>query len=377
MYLEVKPVGLLLLILILLGACSPESTPNPAVSLQQALGSESGSGSGSGFLHAHSPREFDFPADHGPHNGFRNEWWYITGNVAADQGQRFGFQVTFFRFALRPQSEMKRRSKWATNQFWMAHVALTDPTTQKHIATERFSREALGLAGVRTDPFDLWVGDWKIFSASKGFPWRLNVNTDKFSLDLEFAPLTSPILQGEQGLSQKSTEKGNASYYYSVSRLQSEGAIRFGENNYTVSGLSWLDREWSSSALGPDQVGWDWFSMQIDDGTDLMFYRLRNRQQETDVHSGGSIVDANGVQTNLHFNDIDLKPKRWWKSRNGANYPVAWELEIKPLHKQWLVEAVVDQQEMDFSVRYWEGMVSISENGAIIGRGYLEMTGYE
>ncbi len=362
----------LILLIALLSACSGETPESTSISLQQALGQTENSG----FLFADKPRKFSFPEDHGPHDGFRNEWWYLTGNIAAGQGRQYGYQVTFFRIALATESNTQRRSNWATNHVWMAHVALTDINAKKHYARERFSREAVGLAGIRIDSYKIWVGNWKMFSPTLDSPWQLDIPTEDFQLKLNLVPAKAPVLQGNQGLSQKSSENGNASYYYSVTRLHSEGSIEIHGQSHSVTGLSWLDREWSSSALGKDQVGWDWFSMQLDDGSDLMFYHLRNSQGNADRHSAGSIVSAEGQITQLKFDDVTLEPKRWWKNSAGTRYPVAWELEIKPLNQTWVVEALLDSQEMALSVRYWEGLVAIKLSDREIGKGYLEMTGY-
>ena len=382
---------LLLALLALAVACSPDTPPPPVIALHQVLGGDVDPG----FRRAERPRGFDFPRDHGPHDGFRNEWWHFIGNVETGRGVRYGFQATFFRTALAPQATPRRHSRWATNQVWMAHAALTDPHHGRHFTDERFAREAMRLAGAAAEPFSLWVGDWRVSGLSGGlgqagqagglgqagqaggFPWRLEVASDDFALDLELAPLTPPMLNGERGLSQKSDEPGSASYYYSVSRLDTHGTLRVGDAVHSVSGLSWLDREWSSSALAPEQTGWDWFALQLDDGADLMFYRLRDRHGNTDPHSAGSILDSGRQQTGLRAEDIAFTPKRWWRSQSGARYPLAWELEIKPLGKRWVVEAVLDDQEMALSVTYWEGMVVVREDGEAIGTGYLEMTGYD
>lgn len=199
---------------------------------------------------------------------------------------------------------------------------------------------------------------------------------DSFGLQLELAPLRKPVLQGDNGLSQKGSESGNASYYYSITRLASSGRLRLGEESLELHGLSWLDREWSTSALAGSQAGWDWFSLQLDDGSDLMFYRLREKNGASSSHSAGMLVDATGGQVPLTLDDVILTPRRWWNSSNGVRYPVAWELEVKPLQSRLLIEALVDDQEMDVSVRYWEGAVSVSDAGKVVGQGYLEMTGY-
>ena len=354
-------------------ACSTENPEgDPTISLESALGGEADSG----YLRALEHREFIFPEDHGAHNGYRNEWWYITGNLETSQGRAFGYQITFFRIALTSDTENKRQSRWATNHIWMAHVALTDPEGSQHISQERLAREAMDLAGVSQNPFKLWVGDWQLQSPNTSFPWQINVDGEGFELELNVDALTSPVLQGDRGLSQKNSKPGNASYYYSITRLKTRGTIKMGAEQFAVTGLSWLDREWSTSALGENQVGWDWFSLQLDEGTDIMFYNLRNREGKSDPNSAGLILTANGHQILLDHTNLELAPVRWWTNSKGVKYPVAWELHIKPQKRKLVVASVINNQEMDSSVKYWEGMVTVTENNMEIGKGYLELTGY-
>ena len=354
-------------------ACSTENPEGDStISLESALGGEADSG----FLRALEHRAFKFPDDHGAHNGYRNEWWYITGNLETLQGRAFGYQVTFFRIALTSDIEKKRQSQWAANHIWMAHAALTDPEGRQHMAKEKLAREAVELAGVRQDPFKIWVGDWQLQSSNRSFPWQLKVDGEDFELELNIDALTRPVLQGDRGLSQKSSHPGNASYYYSITRLKTLGTIKIGAEQFQVTGLSWLDREWSTSVLGENQVGWDWFSLHLDEGTDLMFYHLRNREGASDSNSAGIILTANSHQVSLDHTNLELSPVRWWTNSQGVKYPVAWELYIKPQKRKLIVESVIDNQEMDLSVQYWEGMVTVTENNMEIGKGYMELTGY-
>jgi predicted secreted hydrolase len=361
-----------LLIFLLLQGCSPAPPPSTELSASAALSS----GQVAGFERAMEPRRFVFPQDHGSHPAYRNEWWYITGNLDAGQGRRFGFQVTFFRIALAPEPAKPRHSHWAANQLWMAHVALTDAAGEQHYAEERLVREAVGLAGARTRPFRVWVEDWQLRGEGDGFPWQLSIDSEHFSLHLSLLPQKPPVLQGEEGLSRKSDEPGNASYYYSMTRLATHGSVRVKGADHRVSGLSWLDREWSTSALGKDQIGWDWFSLQLRDGTDLMYYRLRNKNQGTDPHSAGSLVTAEGELQQLGAGDIELTPTAWWESPAGNRYPVRWQMTIKRSGRRLQVLALLPDQEMALSVRYWEGAVDVLEQGRTIGRGYMELTGY-
>lgn len=334
-----------------------------------------GGGSGEGFERAFEAREFRFPEDHGPHPDFRNEWWYLTGNLEAADGRRLGFQVTFFRNALAPPAEAPPEplSAWRGNDIWMAHAALTHAGGGRHYAVERFSRENPGLAGARTEPFEVWLEDWRLFSPAGGFPWQLDVETEDFSLGLTFDPMKAPVLQGENGLSRKSAEPGNASYYYSLTRLATQGQIVVAGETYAVEGLSWLDREWSTSALAADQSGWDWFSLQFDDGSELMYYQLRDRRGEAHPFSRGNRTTPAGEQRPMLPQEVALASLESWTSPYGVDYTTAWRFQHGG--DSWLVRALLEEQLMDLSVRYWEGAVEVldADSGERVGRGYLEM----
>jgi predicted secreted hydrolase len=357
-----------------LAGCSQTPPAEPRIRVTEALGKASADG----FARALAPRPFVFPADHGPHPAYRNEWWYLTGNLADDQGRRYGYQFTLFRIGLVPDPP-PRPSRWAASQVWMAHAAVSDFEAARHFTAERFARDALGLAGAWAQPFRLWLEDWAITGSGTDFPWTLRVHTGEFALDFDLSALRSPVLQGDQGLSQKSAEPGNASYYYSITRLRTKGTLHIDSEDRPVSGLSWLDREWSTRPLGPDQAGWDWLSLQLHDGTDFMFYRLRNRDGTTAPESAGMLLSPDGTLKALTADDVILRPLRHWKAPDGVPYPVAWSVLIGPLGQPWRVEAALDDQLMDVRVPYWEGAVQLfdSRTGDLLGRGYLEMTGYE
>ena len=225
-----------------------------------------------GFEMATAGRQFRFPADHGPHPRFRNEWWYLTGNLDGEDGRRFGYEVTFFRFSLAPE-QVEAASRWQTRQVYIAHFAVTDAHNEAFYVAERYSRAAVGLAGARSDPFTVWIDDWSVRKSARDGDeqWLLRAADEDMALELALEAEKAPVLNGRNGLSQKSATAGNASYYYSVSRLRTSGNLQLGGETYAVTGLSWLDREWSSSALGADQQGWDWFALQLSDGSDLMF----------------------------------------------------------------------------------------------------------
>ncbi len=363
----------LLLCFFLVFSCSDPEPQRQPLSVAAALGGEDLSG----YARAIEPHSFTFPADHNAHPEYKNEWWYFTGNLVTPDGRPFGYQVTFFRIALSPQPN-QRTSNWATNQVWMAHAAITDINEKKHHKLERFARGAVGLAGNTASPFRVWLEDWSLSSEQGEFPWTIHIEDKEFSLQLSVSPKKQVVLQGDKGLSQKSPIPGNASYYFSFTRLKTEGQIILGEKKYPVSGLSWFDREWGTSLLGEDQSGWDWFSLQFNSGEDLMFYQLRDKAGKPHPNSLGSWVKADGTYMVIEPTDIRLKPVKWWTSPNGAKYPLHWEMNYLSANKTWLVKAALDDQLMDVSVQYWEGAVNIFNliSNEPIGKGYLEMTGY-
>lgn len=362
-------------LMLLLSACD-QASESTGIQLNSALGGMSAAG----FARAVEPRKFEFPADHAAHPEFRNEWWYITGHLQTETGRQFGYQVTFFRIALSPKSP-ENTSRWATHQVWMAHLALTDMEGKQHLHEQRLARGAAGLAGQEMQAFKVYLEDWQILGQAKGeFPWTVQVAHADFSLKLSLQPEKPAVLQGKQGLSQKSSEAGNASYYYSFTRLATTGSLYYQGQNFQVTGASWLDREWSTSALGKDQAGWDWFSLQFEDGQELMFYQLRKTSGAADqLHSQGKWIAADASTRNLSLQDVELKPLKYWQARNGAQYPITWELSYPAMDGHWRIEAVVEDQLMETSVLYWEGAVRVIDlkSGKVVGQGYLELSGYE
>jgi predicted secreted hydrolase len=364
-------------------ACSePQEPTRASLSVSGALRASDEQG----YARAIEPREFRFPQDHGPHPEFRTEWWYYTGNLSTREGRRFGFQLTFFRSALAP-SMPARRSDWASRQAWLAHFALSDvdaPESLRFRSFERWSRGALGLAGANAEPFRLWLRDWTADAtgpATSGTPpMRLRADQDGAGLDLRLQPGKPPVLEGDHGLSRKSDEVGNASYYYSLPRMPAEGTIRAGGQRFPVTGLVWMDREWSTSALGRDQVGWDWFALHLDDGSDLMLYRLRRRDGGVDPSSSGTVIAQDGASRPLRRDGFELTPSGSWRSpRSSASYPERWTVRIPSEEMDLEVRPLLADQELDVTFRYWEGAVSVegTRHGRLVhGRGYLEMTGY-
>jgi predicted secreted hydrolase len=336
-------------------------------------------GEAEGFARADRPRVFRFPEDHGPHPEYRSEWWYFTGNLDAGPDRRFGFQLTLFRFGL-DASPPPRRSAWAASQAFMGHLALTDVAAGRFHAFERVARGALGLAGARGGPALVWVEDWRVDALEGGEGFRLRGADGGVALDLEVRPVKPVVLQGEAGLSQKSPEPGNASYYYSWTRMAARGEVTVEGRAWPVEGLAWMDREWSTSALGPDQVGWDWLALQLDDGRDLMFYQLRRGDGTRDPLSKGTVVDPDGRSRPLDAGALALEVLGEWESpRDGARYPGRWRLTVPSEALALEVRPLLADQELMLSVRYWEGAVAVqgtSDGRPVAGRGYVELTGY-
>lgn len=366
----------ILILALLLAACDePPSSYGEAtgtVSVSERMGAPPDPG----FRRADRPHVFDFPADHGAHPGYATEWWYITGNLESARGARFGYQFTLFRVGLAP-APPAQDSPWRATQLYMGHFAISDIEGQAHHSSERFSRAALGLAGAETEPLRVWLGSWSLQGdpATGVFPLQLQADTEDFALQLSLQAGSKPrVLQGDQGWSRKGAAPGNASYYYSHTRLPTAGRIRLGTQWHELSGNSWFDREWSSSALGEDQAGWDWFALQLEDGRDLMFYRMRGRDGRAQSFSQGVLVAADGAITRLTLENTQVLPTDYWTSPDGIRYPLAWRLAVPEQNIDLRVRTALPDQEMRHSVRYWEGAVEVS--GSHDGVGYLELSGY-
>lgn len=354
---------------------SPYTGPGPgqAFDVTAAL---SGEEQAAGYRRVTGPEPLAFPRDHGPHPGYRHEWWYVTGNVTTDSGRHFGFQATLFRFNIAPEMPA-RESHLATNQLWMAHMAVTDTRAGAFHHRERFVRGAAGLAGGSARPFRVHAEDWVMRSRGPGaMPMELHFPADDLAIELRLTPRKPLVLQGEQGYSRKGPEPGNASRYYSYTRLAADGRIVVAGEAHAVAGTAWMDREWGTSSLGADQAGWDWFALQLDDDRELMFYRLRRRDGSTSPRSEGLLVAADGTTRRLSADQVRLEPRRYWQSPRGGRYPVAWRMQVPEHDLDLVVEPVVEHQELDGVFRYWEGAVRVRGDAGPDGRGYAELTGY-
>ena len=337
-----------------------------------------------GFAQAEAPRQFVFPRDHGPHPRFRQEWWYVTGNLDDASGERFGFELTFFRFALKPgepPTEPQGASAWRTRQIYLAHFAITDVARRKFHVAQKLSRAALGLAGAQAAPLRVWIDDWTLADAdSRGGSWTLHAAQPGYQLELTLTPLTAAVLNGDAGLSRKSDEPGSASYYYSMPRLAAHGRLTRDGQPRAVSGLAWFDREWGSGALGAREAGWDWFALQMNDGAALMFYALRNCDGARDAHSAGTWIEPSGVAHALRDQDVQIYVAAHWINADGVRYPSGWRIRVPSLALDVSVHPVLADQELKVKPQYWEGAVDVSgtrPGAGLLGRGYVELVGYD
>lgn len=330
------------------------------------------------FEKAVAPIPLSFPQDFGPHNTYQTEWWYYTGNLETNSGRPFGYELTLFRRALKP-GEAEPTSSWRSNQVYFAHFTLSDIENQAFYPQERFSRGAAGLAGAQASPYRLWLDDWSIQETTPG-QVQLKAQGEKVAVDLMLS-LTKPVLQGDRGYSVKGPEPGNASYYYSVVQQPTEGTVTVEGEGYTVTGKSWTDHEFSTSALSKGTEGWDWFSLELDDGSALMLYGLRTADESTTAESNGTYISADGQVQHLAREDFEIDVlERWTSPKTKARYPSKWDIAIAKLGIEAQVSPLMNNQELVFSTTYWEGAVQLAgvqSQRLIRGKGYVELTGYQ
>lgn len=332
-------------------------------------------------------RPLRLPQDHVAHPEYRIEWWYYTGNVRDASGRAYGYQVTFFRVGVDPSPV--NPSAFAVRDLYMTHVALTDVDGRVHRFSDRLNRAGVHWAGARADRYEVWNENWRASLDAQG-RHRLVADAGTFALDLTLTPGKTPVLQGERGYSRKGVDPGNASHYYSLTRMPTTGTVRMDGRSARVEGASWMDHEFGTSALDPGTRGWDWFALQLSDGRELMLYALRLDDGRANPFSSGTIVARDGTTTHLAVSDFTLTPRRTWRSpSSGATYPVAWDVTVPKAGLQLTVTAAVDAQELrtrrSTNVTYWEGSVRVAgtagsasrpSSSPITGVGYLEMTGY-
>lgn len=332
-----------------------------------------------GFLLALPGYEFEFPRDHGAHDAYRTEWWYYTGHLRTDEGRRYGFEVTFFRVGVVPPGA-PQESAWDLRNLALAHFAVTDVDGKEFRYYEKLNRSSPFTAQARAGYLDVFNEGWRAVTARDG-SWRLVAAGGDDRIDLALRTHKPPAIHGENGISVKAPVEGYASHYYSMTRLEVSGTI----NGHRCSGTAWMDHEFGSSSLRGNQQGWDWFSVQLDNDTELMLSIIRRTDGTPDVTSSGSLIAQDGEVIHLRNDQIAVKPLRQWRSRgSGATYPMGWMLSVPSLNISLRLEPLLEAQELvtrrSTQITYWEGAVAITGSFGdvgVSGAGYVEMTGYD
>jgi len=338
---------------------------------------------GQGWRQADAPRQWSFPRDHGSHPEYRTEWWYFTGNLADNEGKRYGYQLTFFRHGLELEAK-NPANPWSVRDVYLAHFAITDVSRGGFHRSDRASRRGPGLAGAGAGAMDVHVLNWS--ARMKDGRIILAAAHDGMEIDLELAPAKPPILHGRQGLSRKGPLPGQASYYYSFTDLKTRGTLRAPgmKGPVPVTGTSWFDQEFGSNQLSPEQAGWDWFALHLSDGRDLMIYYLRKKDGTFERESSGTLVERNGTSRHLALGDIETDVLSQWRSeRTAGRYPAAWRIRVPAAAIDVTVSPLVADQELvttaSTGITYWEGAVDgkgTSRGREVAAEGYVELTGY-
>lgn len=339
---------------------------------------------GSGFTYqlAVPGRTLSFPADHYSHPDFKTEWWYYTGHLQSESGRRYGYQVTFFRFGLRDRQTVNQDTPPLFTELYMAHFALSNITARTFLFRERINRGLGDRAGAKTDRFLVWNEDWNVEGDRNNH--KISVNDRGTQLRLELESLKPPALHGQNGYSQKGEGEGRASYYYSLTRMQTQGELVIDGKKETVRGFSWMDHEFGSNQLGENQVGWDWFSIQLDNQSELMLYHMRRKDGSIEPYSHGTVIGADGTTRRLAVKDYGIEVLARWKSpESAAEYPMKWKVIVPSEQTALEIVPAFAEQELitnrSTRVTYWEGAVQITgtmRGKPVTGSGYVEMTGY-
>ena len=373
MYEEITPIKLRVFLLVLL----------VSVVIRPALARDV-----SDYLSVTGPCNLEFPQDHGAHPDYRTEWWYYTGNLQSETGDRYGFQLTFFRHRISPPGDEQQwprpTSAWRTSQIYLAHAAVSDIAGKQHRHAEDVSRAALGMAGVNQSSRQtkVFLKTWS--SQIEANLHRLNVKAANFAYELNLEPVKPPVLHGDHGYSLKGSTPDRASCYYSFTRLEGQGRITIGGRTEAVSGSAWMDHEFSTALLEPGITGWDWFSLQLSDNSEIMVFLLRTEKGGLHAASSGTYVAANGTTRHLTIEDFAVEVLDTWRSKpSQARYPARWRMQIAPLSIDVNIFSNLPDQEMNTrgstGVTYWEGSVAVDGSIAgqtVNGQGYVELTGY-
>ncbi len=326
--------------------------------------------------------QYKFPRDHFSHDDFRIEWWYYTGNLESKEGERFGYQMTFFRVALEGTKKIANPSKWKIDQIYFAHLTVTDIAGKKFHFFERINRKGLINAGARSDRFLVWNEDWVL--TERGGAHRLKAIESGTGVDLKLIPVKDMVFHGKGGISRKGDQEGNASHYFSYTRMQTTGKVFIKGKAYEVTGTSWMDREFSSDQLNPKLVGWDWFSLKLDNNTEIMLYQLRQKDGGVDPFSSGTLVSPDSKSRHLVKDEFSVEVTGDWTSKKtNIIYPAGWVITLADFGTRLNIQPDLADQELShlrsISGSYWEGSVSIEgtfEGRPVQGKGYVELVGY-
>jgi predicted secreted hydrolase len=337
------------------------------------------------FTAATEGYRYEFPRDHGSHDAYRTEWWYYTGSLTTKGGRAFGYQLTFFRRAM-PADQVKTfPSKWSLTQLYLAHFAVSDLSKKQFHYAEKISRAGLGKAGSESGRLHAWIDRWSAESpAARPDHHLLQAAEGDLAIQLDLSPGKPLVIHGNNGISRKGTDAGQASHYYSFTRMKTTGKLTIGKESFDVTGTSWMDHEFGSADLGKDLVGWDWFSLQLDNQTELMLYRLRRADGSASPVSSGTFIDRDGKGQHLAIGDFTLEPLSEWTSPTSkARYPQRWRLTIPSQHLSLELNPLMAEQELattrSTQVTYWEGAIEVNgvvQDTKVKGHGYMELTGY-
>lgn len=335
---------------------------------------------------------YQFPRDHASHPAYKTEWWYYTGHLQTTTGKPYGYELTFFRIGRPPSADTEQKSvgmttpePWKTDTLYAAHFALSDEQAKRFYYSEQLNRAGLNTAGARTDVYYVWNELWLAEGLGNQMVLRAETTDGQRELHLLLTPEKPPVIHGRDGVSQKASCRGCASHYYSLTRLKTEGFLREGGKATPVTGLSWMDHEFGSNQLASNQNGWDWFSIQLEDGTDLMLYLLRQDSGHVDPNSSGTVVEANGQTRHLALQSFQVRETgaTWRSPQTQGRYPMGWTIQVPASGLRLEVMPTFEAQELatkaSTGVAYWEGSATVRGTHAgkpVKGRAYVEMTGY-
>ncbi len=334
------------------------------------------------FKSALSGYHYAFPKDHAAHEEYRTEWWYYTGHLQAADGRTFGYQLTFFRSGMDHPSLAANPSRWAIQHLYLAHFAITDEGDKRFFNTDKVNRTGIGNAGAETAPYHIWNGSWMVKTVQSIH--HIVASENEWAIDLMLTPRKPPVIHGQDGISKKGKGPTQSSHYYSLTSMETRGTVKVSGRTLKVKGTSWMDHEFGSNQLSEDQIGWDWFGLQLDSGIELMLYQIRRKDGSLDPFSSGTVVSENGSSKHLVLSDFQIKAKGLWKSnKSGGNYPNGWEISIPNQDISLILTPTVPDQELittrSTGVTYWEGSVIIQgthHGRPMTGKGYVELTGY-